>query len=74
MPRYRKIEKEIEGRFPYATLHRVQTAGFGAGVVYQRELAGTGTAAAKAYVAACVKTNGQPHLLDIFEREQEIIS
>ena len=66
-------DSKLRGNYPYAVLHTFKTEG----IVKASELAITlckddkkltKKEAAK-YVEACVKTRGQPHLLDLFEGE-----
>lgn len=55
------------GRFPYATLHYLRTKGMGSAVEFQRRVNGLSQTDAVLYVLACIKTDGQPHLIDLYE-------
>lgn len=59
---------EIRGNYPYAVLHAYKTEGFNAARLYAQKIAKETVTPqeAAAYVAACVRTNGQPQLLDLF--------
>ncbi len=59
---------EIRGNYPFAVLHAYKTEGFNAARLYAQKVSKETLTSqeAAAYVAACVKTNGQPKLLDLF--------
>lgn len=59
----------LKGNYPFAVLHEVKTNGFKSAMKYAAKVAKEKLSIdeAGAYVRACIKTNGQPHLLDLYE-------
>lgn len=60
----------MKGNYPYAVLHIFKTEGFGVAIAYAIQVAKEKLSReeARQYVQNVVKTNGQPHLIDLYER------
>lgn len=67
------IPRPLKGNYPFAVLHAFNTEGLPKAIELARKLSEEEMTHDEAidYVSACVKTRGQPQLLDLFEDEED---
>ena len=62
--------KSAKGRFPHAVLHTFRTEGMQRAIAYAQLFSDMNNIEARNYVSDCVKTDGQPHLIDLYEAQE----
>lgn len=65
------IPKPLKGNYPFAILHSVRNDGVPAAIELARKLSEEEMSHDEAveYVSACLRTKGQPQILDLLEEE-----
>ena len=68
------IPKPLKGNYPHAVLHTLRTEGVPQAIELARKLSEEEMSHDEAvtYVSACLKTKGQPQILDLLEESKEV--